>query len=156
MSASAAGSPASSGSATLHRQTGTRLSSLFAALAVIAMLTLSTAPAAFADQQGSPSQPSSGKWWNSQYSYREGVTVANPSAGPLSNYPVFLRVTFPFSHLSDASAEVRLVTQAGTEVPSYVLDAVSSGGFVTSAWVLAFMTIPASSSATFELYYGNP
>jgi len=120
------------------------------------MLTLSSAPFALADQQGSPSQSSTGRWWNSQYSYMKSVTVANPSAAPLSNYPVFIPVTFPFSHLSDASAEVRLVTQAGAEVPSYVLDAVSSGGFVTSAWVLAFVTVPASSSAAFELYYGNP
>jgi len=128
-----------------------------AALTVMALLTLSGTIGAFSLQQGSGA-PSSQQisWWGDQYAYRTSVTVTNPTASALSNYPVFLLVDFPFSHLSDASAELRLVSQTGGEVPSYVLDEVSSNGFVTSAWVLTFVNLPKSSSETFELYYGSP
>ena len=131
-------------------------SPLLAALTIIALLTISGATEAFSVQNGGPaSSTTAQKWWSSQYAYRQSVNVTNPSASPLSNYPVFLQVAFPFSHLSDATAQLRLVNQNGAEVPSYVLDEVSSNGFVTSAWVLAFVSLAASSSGAFELYYGS-
>ena len=82
--------------------------------------------------------------------------MMNPTSSSLANFPVFILVGFPFSHVTDAATEVRLVSQSGAEVPSYVLDEISSNGFVTSAWMLAFVSVPKSFSMTFELYYGNP
>jgi len=128
-----------------------------AAFTIIALLTLSGAPAAFSQQQGGgASSAPQQAWWNSQYAYRKSITITNPTASALRNYPVFLQVDFPFSTLSDATAELRLVSQSGIEVPSYVLDEISSNGFVTSAWVLTFASLSNSSSETFDLYYGSP
>ncbi len=119
-------------------------------------MTISGATEAFSLQNGSPSSSTAAeKWWNSQYAYRQSVTVTNPAPSPLGNYPVFLPVAFPFSHLSDATAQLHLVNQNGAEVPSYVLDEVSSNGFVASAWLLALVNLAASSSGAFELYYGS-
>src|SRR5271155_2415170 len=134
-----------------------RLRPALAALAVIAILGVSAAPGAFSLQQGSsPNSGSGPQWWNSEYAYRQNLTMTNPSAAPLSNYPVFVPVSFPFSHISDATAQLRLIDRNDAEVPSDVRAGVSSEGFVTSAWLRAFVSIPSSSSATYELYYGSP
>jgi len=141
---------------TLGIRSKPRLTLIVATLSAIALLTVSGATGAFSLQPGvaPPSAPQS--WWSSQYAYRQSVNVTNPLAYALNNSPVFLLVKFPFSHLSDATAELRLVSSSGQEVPSYVLDEVSSNGFVTTAWILALVTLPKSSSQTFELYYGSP
>src|SRR5271163_3612224 len=105
-----------------------RLRPALAALAVIAILGVSAAPGAFSLQQGSsPNSGSGPQWWNSEYAYRQNLTMTNPSAAPLSNYPVFVPVSFPFSHISDATAQLRLIDRNDAEVPSYVLDELSYG-----------------------------
>jgi hypothetical protein len=126
-----------------------------ATFTVIALLTLSGAVGAFSLQPGNQPSSTTSSWWSSQFAYRKSITITNPLASALTNSPIFLLVNFPFSHLSDATAELRLVSSTGAEVPSYVLDEVSTNGFVTSAWVLVLASLPKSSSETLELYYGN-
>jgi hypothetical protein len=97
-----------------------------------------------------------GGWWDDKYGYRVNISLTNPSTQALVQRPFFIRLTFPSSHLFDAAAELRLVDNSGQEVPSYVLDEVTSGGFVSSAWLLVLGNLPASSVRSFHLYYGNP
>lgn len=128
-------------------------------LLVIGLLALSSAAAVVAAQGASSSSqassPAQSAWWNDQFAYRKSVTVTNPLNVTVVSSPLFMLVSFPFSHVSDAAAELRLVDQSGNEVPSYVLDELSTNGFVTSAWLLAFVSVQPLSSETFQLYYGN-
>jgi hypothetical protein len=100
--------------------------------------------------------PAGPAWWNPQYAYRMSINLTNPSNLPMVEHPFFIDLAFPTSHLFDAAAELRLVDQTGQEVPSYVVDEVSSGGFVASAWLLVLADLPPSATQAFELYYGNP
>jgi len=128
-----------------------RLVAAFAALSLL--LVAGFVPAVSAQTASTQSSPS---WWSAQYSFREGLTLTNPFSTNMTAYPFFVYLTFPPSSLSDASTEVRVIDQNGTELPSTVLDQASSNGSVTWAWLLVLASIPASSSSSLEVYYGNP
>lgn len=95
------------------------------------------------------------EWWNSAYSFRVSITLSNPTSQDMASEPVLVYVTFPVAHLVDAVSELTLREQNGTEVPSYVVDWTTSGGFVSSVWLMAIVSIQASSSRTYWLYYGD-
>jgi hypothetical protein len=95
-------------------------------------------------------------WWNSAYSFRASITVANPTNRSMANEPVLVHVTFPPAHLADAASELTLRDVNGTEVPSFIVDETTSGGFVVSVWLMVVVSIPPSTSQTYWLYYGDP
>ncbi|MDA4126818.1 MAG: carboxypeptidase-like regulatory domain-containing protein [Thaumarchaeota archaeon] len=126
---------------------------IFAALTIVLMITLSDPHFAIAAPQP---QPGVNGWWDQSYLFRRSLTLSNPSPQPIVNQPYLMEVTFPTPDLLDARTELRLINSTGGEVPSYVVDQVSSGGFVTSAWLLVIASLKASSNGAFMLYYGNP
>ncbi|MGD1055276.1 MAG: hypothetical protein ABR867_04240, partial [Nitrososphaerales archaeon] len=101
-----------------------------------------------------PSQATS-EWWSSAYSFRVSITLSNPASLNMTSEPVLVHVTFPAAHLVDAASELTLRQANGTEVPSYVVDKTTSGGFVSSVWLMVIVSIQASSSQTYWLYYGD-
>ena len=98
---------------------------------------------------------SSGGWFNTDDGFRRSITLANPYNYSIRNYPFLISVAFPFSHLVDSFSELRLVDENQTEVPSYIVDEKSAGGFTTSALLLIAATLPPSGAETYELYYGD-
>ena len=99
---------------------------------------------------------SSMPWWNLSYPFRTQISVSNRYYQTLVDAPALVRVTFPVSHLVDAESGLTLVADNGTAVPSYVVDSNQSGGFVTSVWLMTFVTLPPLSTHEYWLYYGNP
>jgi hypothetical protein len=124
---------------------------IFALLAIL--LAGGFVPAASAQQ--APNQPGP-QWFDTQYSFRENLTLTNPFPTAVSEYPFFAYLTFQPSRLSDAYTELRVVDQSGQELPTVVLDQASSNGSVIWAWLLIPTSIGASASTSLEVYYGNP
>jgi hypothetical protein len=100
-----------------------------------------------------PSQATN-EWWSSAYSFRVSITLSNPTSQNMTSEPVLVHVTFPVAHLVDAASELTLI-ENGTVVPSYVVDQTTSGGFVSSVWLLTIVSIQASSSQPYWLYYND-
>ncbi|MDA4127902.1 MAG: carboxypeptidase-like regulatory domain-containing protein [Thaumarchaeota archaeon] len=121
-------------------------------LAILCLLVLSNPNIATSAPQASLG--ASG-WWDTDYSFRRSLTLSNPSAQPLVNQPFFINLNFPPTHLVDASTELRFFNANGTEAALFVIDEIRSQGFVQSALLMVVTSLPASSSTSFELYYGN-
>lgn len=83
------------------------------------------------------------------------MTLSNPASQNMTSKPVLIHVTFPVAHLVDAASELTLTYENGTVVPSYVVDQTTSGGFVSSVWLMVIVSIQARSNQTYWLYYGD-
>ena len=91
----------------------------------------------------------SGDWYNGSWAYRKQWTVTNVNATALTNYAAYINVTDELEMQSDWD-DVVFTDSAGTKIP-YELENYTTG--FADYWVN--VTIPASSSVTGWLYYGN-
>lgn len=72
--------------------------------------------------------------------------------------PAEFPMQFADEQCEDASKEIRVVTENGTEIPSqvYNITTFDSSGFAKSANIAFQVNVTAYSNATYRIYYGNP
>ncbi len=113
---------------------------------VVALMCLSVLPAL----SGTASASS---WWNSAWSRRAPVVITETSGSALTNYQAKVVVTYDSDMKSDFS-DVRFADATSATELSYWLESKTDGSTATF-WVKV-PSIPASGTATIEMYYGNP
>ena len=96
--------------------------------------------------------------WSQDRAFARAVTVTNPGSTTLTDYPVRLTLTatnFSFSDARSDGADVLPVTRDFGATLSYYLESWNAGSQTATLWVRV-PSIPANSTATFQLLYGNP
>jgi hypothetical protein len=88
-------------------------------------------------------------WWNALWSHRIEWTAANPTAETLTNFPILLNVTIPDESQDDCDDMV--FTDLSNNILPFELD--NEDDVNALFWVND--SIPASSSISGWLYYGN-
>lgn len=92
--------------------------------------------------------------WQQPYHFRREVTVSNPSSTAAQDYPLLLDLNFSQGRVFSGN-EIMLFNSTGVEVPTYLVDQSETGGYVTSAVLLAFLSVPAASTVSLWVYYGS-
>lgn len=120
---------------------------------MVGTLILSSAPQIVAASSGGPHGAPA--WADNSLRFRQPLNITNTANRSIADQPVFLQIGFPRGHVLSAASEVRAFNSSGAEYPSYVVSQHDSGPFVTSAWLLMFVTMAPESTSEFYLYYGN-
>ena len=96
-------------------------------------------------------------WWNSTWTKSRTYTLQNNVAFARTIEP--LRMTFnnlDLSQSTNCAAEVRVTNQTDKELPITLVSATYAGGLANCTFDVMVPNIPASSNATFTIYWGNP
>ena len=91
-------------------------------------------------------------WFNNSWSYRKPLTVNN-TANAITNYSLYVNVTFNANMSSGTFADLRFADVAGNSLPYWIESSVSNSS--AKVWV-KLSTLNAASNTTFYEYYGNP
>jgi hypothetical protein len=98
-------------------------------------------------------------WLGGGWIQRRAFTVSNTSnSNAQTNYAVRLDLNsdnFNFSLTKSDGSDIRVTDSTGTNIISHYIQSYSSGSSTGTIWVNV-PSIPASSTATVYLYYGNP
>jgi len=92
------------------------------------------------------------EWMDADWSHRMRVTVSNPNASTLTNYPVRVKIPYETGMQSDF-VDLRFTDSSGTTTIPYYIES-----YVTSATATVWAkvpSLPASDSANIFVYYGN-
>ncbi len=99
-----------------------------------------------------PSASISTEWWNSSWNKRKDITIDNTgNASTLTNYQVKVAVTYDSDMQTDFD-DIRFTNASGTLLDHWLES--KTDGSTATFWV-EVDTIPASSTATIYMYYGN-
>jgi len=101
-----------------------------------------------------PAQAHPDPWWNSNWQYRMLINITENSGSTLTNYQVpitLTTITFNYSKSNASGNDIRFATD-GTEC-DYWIETWNTGG-TSTIWV-EVPSIPASSTTTIYMYYGN-
>jgi hypothetical protein len=99
-------------------------------------------------------------WWNSSYQYKQKLTITEMSGNDLINY----QVNYSFDHRALVVAgksnadgsDIRIINESGDEIPR-CLHPWSSWNSASDDTMIWFnVTLAASSSVDYYMYYGNP
>jgi len=95
-------------------------------------------------------------WWNASWQYRRNITITEQSGNTLTDYQVFINLTYD-SDMQPNGEDIRFTwynesSGEEVEIPYWFEKVVSSSYF--EAWIKV-PEIPASSSVTVYMYYGN-
>jgi hypothetical protein len=91
-------------------------------------------------------------WWNSAWQYRRNITINNTqNANTLTDYQVAINLTYDTDMQPDFS-DIRFTNLSDIEIP-YWIESKSNSNWAY-VWVKV-PQIPASSTATIYVYYGN-
>ncbi|MDY6965391.1 MAG: DUF2341 domain-containing protein [Halobacteriota archaeon] len=110
--------------------------------------------------QSAPSGPVTDHWWDYSWTYRLVIDVTEESGSTLTDYQVPITVnmsTFDYNKANSSGSDIRFTlynstTDNETEISYWIEDWNTSGESVI--WVNV-TEIPASSTATVYMYYGN-
>lgn len=97
-------------------------------------------------------------WWNSTWQYRRPITITENSGNTLSNYQVGITLDTA-SLISDGKmnsdcSDIRFIDSDNTTELSYWIES-GCNSTSTKIWV-KIPSIPANSTKTIYMYYGNP
>ena len=96
-------------------------------------------------------------WFDASWRYRRPVTVDNQNATALADYQAHVTLNasnFDFASAKPDGADIRFTSVDGTTLLSHWTESYDSAGRTASLWVKV-PSLPAASSTTIYLYYGN-
>lgn len=97
-------------------------------------------------------------WYDSNWKYRKEITINNSdNSETLTDYQVKVSLsssTFDFSKAQSTGADIRFTDSDGTTLLNHWIESYDSSGQTATIWVKV-PSIPASSTKTVYLYYGN-
>ena len=101
--------------------------------------------------------PAGGSWFDpSEWQYKRQITVTEQSGNDLTDYQVLIELNssnFDFSHANSDGSDIRFYD--GGNLYPYWIEKWDSSNQEAKIWVKV-PSIPASSSTSFYMYYGNP
>ena len=98
----------------------------------------------------------SGEWWNLDWRYRMRMTAVNPTDVYRGNEILLVHMEIPYGRCLSGFRELRVVDEAGVEVPSTVIYEYFEDGFTRGAFLAFFANFSALETRSFYVYYGNP
>lgn len=103
------------------------------------------------------STKASASWYSSSWHYRRAITVVNSSSTDLKTYQskvVLTSSNLNFSKAKIDGSDLRFTSSDGVTLIDYWIESYNSSSQLATIWV-EVPSIPASSSATIYVYYGN-
>jgi len=95
-------------------------------------------------------------WWNSSWQYRRPITISEQSGNTLTDYQVKLTIDtaslISSGKMNSDCSDIRFTDSNDNQIPYYIESGCNSDN--TIVWVKV-PEIPASSTATIYMYYGN-
>jgi len=101
--------------------------------------------------------PAGSSWFDpSEWQYKRQITVTEQSGKDLTDYQILIELNstnFDFSHANEDGSDIRFYD--GSNLYPYWIEKWDSSNQEAKIWVKV-PSIPASSSTSFYMYYGNP
>jgi len=98
-------------------------------------------------------------WWNESWQYRRPITIDNSgNSNDLTNYQILVvlnSTNFDFSKANSDGSDIRFIDSDDTTKLNYWIEEWNSTAQEAKIWVNV-TSIPASSTKTIYMYYGNP
>jgi len=98
-------------------------------------------------------------WWNDFWTYRKPITIDNTgNSNDLTNYQVLVvlnSTNFDFSKANSDGSDIRFIDSDDTTKLNYWIEEWDATAQEAKIWVNV-TSIPASSTKTIYMYYGNP
>jgi len=97
-------------------------------------------------------------WWNTDWQYKREITIQENSGNNLTDYQVKIVLNssnFDFSKANSDGSDIRFVDSDDTTPLSYWIEKWDSVNQEAIVWVKV-PSIPANSTKTIYMYYGNP
>jgi len=103
-------------------------------------------------------QANGSNWYNSNWLYRKPITIDNSNnVNDLTNYQIQVSLSssnFDFTKAQTNGEDLRFTNSDGTTLIDYWIESYDNSGQTATIWV-EVPSIPASSSKTIYMYYGN-
>ncbi|MBD3192162.1 MAG: DUF2341 domain-containing protein [Candidatus Heimdallarchaeota archaeon] len=105
----------------------------------------------FEEEQGSAPP---GDWWDTNWTYRQPLTIENTNDEPLTNYQVLLTISdFPYEHAQSNGEDLRFVDETNSLLDYWIADWIGPAG-ESQVWV-ELPSVSAGATKEIMMYYSN-